>query len=295
MGAMPSTLDVTCFTDPGCPWAYSANPALITLRWRYGEQLRWRFVMIGLAEEADQYLARGYDPVRSAAGHTLFRDRYGMPFSTAPRPRLLGTGLGCKAVIAARLLDPPKELAVLRALQFAWFNTTLLLDERDGIGAALADVQGLDVQALLHALEGKEVLDAYQSDKQETRLAEGGPTHFQGKARQTDGPVRYSAPSLIFRSGERRLEAGGFQPLEAYDLAIANLDTSLQREPPPDSPLPALQRFPIGLTSQEVATILAPNNTPPDKRAAEVALIELVGSGKARRVALGNDALWLPA
>ena len=41
-------MEVTHFTDPGCPWAYSAWPAHTTLRWRYGQQLRWTVVMIGL-------------------------------------------------------------------------------------------------------------------------------------------------------------------------------------------------------------------------------------------------------
>ena len=38
---MAAMIDVTHFTDPGCPWAYSASPALTTLRWRYGDELRW--------------------------------------------------------------------------------------------------------------------------------------------------------------------------------------------------------------------------------------------------------------
>ena len=41
-------IEVTHFTDPGCPWAYSAWPAHATLRWRYGDALRWTNVMIGL-------------------------------------------------------------------------------------------------------------------------------------------------------------------------------------------------------------------------------------------------------
>ena len=43
---------VTHFTDPGCPWAYSAAPALAALRWRYGDQLDWDLVTIGLTEDA---------------------------------------------------------------------------------------------------------------------------------------------------------------------------------------------------------------------------------------------------
>ena len=217
-----------------------------------------------------------------------------------PRARVLAPARGCRAIVATRLLDPERELAVLRALQFGWFTTTLLLDEDEGIAQALAHVEGLDVGAVVGMLDDPRVTEAYEADKLQTRQAEGGPTHFQGKARQTDGPVRYSAPSLIFTAGagsagERRLEAGGFQTIEAYDVLIANLDPSLAREAPPETPLPALERFPDGLVTQEVAAIMAPGNNPPDRTAAERALIELVGDGRARRTALGDDALWQPA
>lgn len=288
-------IDVTCFTDPGCPWAYSESPALAVLRWRYGDQLRWRLVMIGLMEDPSGYMSRGYTPVRAAKGNASFRDRYGMPFAAAPRARVLATSPACRAIIATRRIAPDRELAALRALQFGWFCSTLLLDEAGDIGKALGEVDGLDVPAVLAAVDSPEVLTDYETDKQETRTAEGGPTHFQGKARQTDGPVRFSAPSLVFEADGRRIEAGGFQPIEAYDLAIANLDTSLKRQYPPESPLPALASFPDGLTTQEVAAVMAGNNATPDRAAAEVALIELVGKGAARRIPLGNDALWLPA
>ena len=35
-------LDVELFTDPACPFAFSAEPARRRLRWHYGDQLRWR-------------------------------------------------------------------------------------------------------------------------------------------------------------------------------------------------------------------------------------------------------------
>ena len=293
-------IDVTYFNDPGCPWGYSISPALAVLRWRYGSQLRWRLVTIGLSEDPDRYVKAGYTPTRSSLGQLMFRARYGMPFALTPRARVLGTARGCRAIVATRLLDPERELAVLRALQFGWFTTTLVLDEDEGIAQALARVEGLDVGAVVGMLEDSRVTEAYEADKLQTRQAEGGPTHFQGKARQTDGPVRYSAPSLIFTAGagadgaERRLEAGGFQTIEAYDVLIANLDPSLEREAPPETPLPALERFPDGLVTQEVAAIMAQGNTPPDRTAAERALIELVGDGRARRAPLGDDALWQP-
>ncbi len=56
-----------------------------------------------------------------------------------------------------------------------------------------------------------------------------------------------------------------------------------------------LEAFRDGVTTAEVAGVMAPNNTAPDPDAAEDALIALAASGGARRVAVGNDALWAAA
>jgi protein-disulfide isomerase-like protein with CxxC motif len=284
---------VTEFTDPGCPFAYSASPDLAVLRWRYREQLRWRIVTIGLAEDPQRYIDSGYTPTRSVIGGLEFRRRYGMPFLGVPRARVLATSRACRAIVATRLLDPAREYEVLRALQLAWFNTPLLLDEDSELATALADVEGLDVAAVIAAIDDEATVAAYEHDKSETRTAEGGPTHFQGKARQTDGPVRFSAPSLVFETEDgRRLEAGGFQSIGAYDVLIANLDPTLERHAPPEQAIEALRLFPGGLVTQEVAAIMAQNNQDPDRPAAERALIELLGNGAVKRTALGDDALW---
>jgi len=288
-----STLTVTHYTDPGCPYAYSAIPALATLRWRYGEQLDWHLVTIGLAENPERYVAAGYTPMRQTLGNLAAFRRHGMPLLAQPRARITGTSRACRAIVATRLLQPGREEEVLRALQLGWFTTTLLLDEDADIALALERVEGLDVAAVLGALDEQRTLAAYAADKAQTRTAEGSPTHFQGKARQTDGPVRYSAPSLVFEDGAgRRLEAGGFQPIEAYDVVIANLDPTLERRAPAEDPLQALAAFPAGLVTQEVAAIMARNNVRADRDAAERALVQLAGEGAVRREPLADDALW---
>jgi 2-hydroxychromene-2-carboxylate isomerase len=286
------TIDVTHFTDPGCPWAYSASPAHAVLRWRYGDQLAWRLVTIGLTEQADQYVRRGYTPAGSARGYLRFRHR-GMPFATQPRARVAATGLACRAVVATRLQSPEHELSVFRALQFGWFTTPLVLDDPDDIRVALQRVDGLDVEAVLAALGSPAVEKAYQRDRAESRTAAGSPTEAQGKAAQTDGDVRYTAPSLIFSRDGQRLEAGGFQPVEAYDVLLANLDPALERQPPPEDPLDALTPFSYGLTTYEVAAIMTPNNGTPDPAGAEAALIDHVAGGRVIREPLGDGALWL--
>jgi 2-hydroxychromene-2-carboxylate isomerase len=285
-------MTVTHYSDPGCPWAWSAAPHHAVLHWRYGDQLDWRLVLIGLAEDASRYDARGYHPGRQAAGYLRFR-RLGMPFDTQPRERNVGTGRACRAVVAARRLDPPRDREVFRALQLARFTTVLLFDTDDGIRAALARVDGLDAAALVASLDDPDVEETYQADRAEVRTAEGSPTAFQGKSANTDGAERYTAPSLVFRHADGRvLEAGGFQPIEAYDVCVANLDPSLERRPPAEDPVEALREFPYPLTTREVAAVMAAHLVEPDDTAAEEALIAACDMGAVRREGVGNGALW---
>ena len=284
-------LDVTHFSDPGCPWAYSAAPAHTTLRWRYGDALRWTLVTIGLAEDTARYAANGYTPTRSAINYTRFR-RHGMPFQVTPKAGLSATSPACRAIVATRLTAPDLEHSAFRALQFAQFTTTGLLEDPATLRAALARVEGLDADAVVARIDDDDVRAAYEEDRARARTAAGSPTEFQGRAANTDGAVRYTAPSLVFEAGGRRLEAGGFQPVEAYDVVIANLDPTLARRPPAGDPVDVLAAFPYPLATGEVAAVMAEHLEAPDRGAAEAALIDATGAGRAVRIPAGDDALW---
>jgi len=291
-----SIVETTLHTDPACPWAYCANPALRVLEWRYREQLSWRLVVIVLREDAGELNARGYDTTRAAGRLATFADRYGMPFDLVPKERAAGTGLGCRAVVAARLLDPGSEWRVLRALQFAQFTSQVLLDDRERIEDALRGVDGIDADAIVAGLDAPEVTEAYHRDREEARRAAGTAAEAQGKTSTSDGPVRFTAPSLVFRRGDQTLVAGGWQPLPAYDVLLANLEPTLIRTPPPETPEPLFEFFRDGLATAEVALLLAEGADPvPDLRAAERALLDLAATGAIVRVPLGRDALWRPA
>ena len=287
-------ISATLFSDPACPWAYSESPALRVLEWRYDGQLDWRLVLIGLTERASQYEERGYTPLRGALGQVRFR-RYGMPFAPNPKDRVSATARACRAVVAVRLAHPGSEWAAFRALQFANFTTRLLLDDDEGLRDVLSTVPGIDADAIVSSLDSPEVDEAYKSDRAETRVAGGSAAELQGKTSTSDGPVRFTAPSIVFQSNGTRLVAGGFQPVEAYDVLVANLDPTLERKPPPDTPEPLLHHFRGGVTTQEVAALMTPNNGTPNREAAEAAMVELVAEGKAVREPLGDDALWKPA
>jgi 2-hydroxychromene-2-carboxylate isomerase len=286
-------LEVTHFTDPGCPFAYSASPAHTTLRWRYGDGLRWTLVTIGLSEDASQYAARGYSPTRSAVDWRRRFDRFGMPLQFTPKASLSATAPGCRAIVATRLEAPEHETAALRALQFAQFTTTGVLEDRAMLRDALATVDGLDGAAIVARIDDPDVVAAYEADRARARTAAGSPTEFQGRAANSDGAVRYTAPSLVFETQDgRRLEAGGFQPIEAYDVVVANLDATLDRRPPAQDPVEALAAFPYPLATAEVAAVMTAHLGVPDLTATEAALIGAVGDGRAVRRPAGNSSLW---
>ena len=220
-------LQVTHFSDPGCPWAWSASPAIAALQWRYGNQLDWRNVMIGLTETGAVYEQRGYTPAGQARGYRTFRER-GMPFATEPREKIHGTWPMCRVVVATRRLAPEREYAVFRALQFAQFTTTAFLEDPKQLRDAIAWVPGIDADAIVAAANDPETEALFKKDLDEARTAAGSPTEFQNKHANTDGRVRYTAPSIRFTNEQGvTLEAGGFQSFEAYDVIVANLDQSL--------------------------------------------------------------------
>ena len=88
------------------------------------------------------------------------------------------------------------------------------------------------------------------------------------------------------------MEAGGFQPVEAYDVCIANLDTTLDRHSEPADPVEAVAIAGYSLTTAEVAAVMAPHLTAPDRPAAERALIAAAAAGDLRAEPLGSSTLW---
>ena len=289
------SLQVTHFSDPGCPWAWSASPAIAALKWRYGDQLEWRNVMIGLTQNGSVYEKRGYTPAGQARGYRTFRER-GMPFATEPRERVHGTWPMCRVVVATRRLAPDRVWSVFRALQFAQFTSTAFLEDAGELRAAIAWVPGIDADAIVEAANDPETGALFEQDRDEARTAANSPTEFQDKHANTDGRVRYTAPSIRFTNQQGvTLEAGGFQSFEAYDVLIANLDTSLARRAPAEDAAEVLPAFPDGLTTAEVAQIMTQDKYSPDLNRAEDSLIAATDADAATRLPFGHDALWVPS
>jgi 2-hydroxychromene-2-carboxylate isomerase len=290
--AQPNLVEVTHYTDAACPWAYNFEPALRALESRYGDQLNVRTVMIGLSESYKDYEKRGYSAEGSSLSRRRFRRR-GMPMATFPRTRPVGTGLACRLVKAAELQGVGQAEALLRSLRFGWFATDLVMDEPGALRAAAESVEGLDAERALADAATPEVEEAYQRDRAEARSPEQFAVKL-GRTAATDGPDRYTAPSIVMRAEGRRLIAPGFQPFEALDILVLNLVPQAERLPVPSLPA-LLAAYPGGLTTAEVARVLADTTTDPDPGATEDELIKLSVAGGAHRRSLGHDALWTAA
>src|SRR4051812_17716834 len=117
---------ITEYTDPGCPWAYSAEPFRRRLNWLYGDRLEWRAVMVGLSDSPEHYTDMGFGPPQQARSLKRIAHDHGMPIDTAERPRMAATLPACRAVVATRLHAPERERRLLRRLRVRCFAGELL-------------------------------------------------------------------------------------------------------------------------------------------------------------------------
>src|SRR3954454_919343 len=106
-------VDLVHWTDPACPFAFSAEPVWCRLRWHYGDQLRWTLRMIVLTLEPGE-------AERLAEGAPNLQRIHGMPSDPRPYPRPASSEARCPAARAGRARAPePACLAVVAARERA--------------------------------------------------------------------------------------------------------------------------------------------------------------------------------
>src|SRR4051812_30751131 len=206
------------FTDPGCPFAFSAEPARLRLRWLYGDQIEWRLRMIVLSRSPDEYLAKGFTPERQSQALAEIQRKYGMPIDPRLRPRMPATVHACRAVVAARLHQPEFEQALLRRLRIhamsgAPFDLPAVLATPGG-GAVIGVVLRANLWGADPAVEAELERDAAAA-REPSRSALALPDKL---APAGDG-MRYTAPSYEITRLDTgvRFDAPGFQPVAVYE------------------------------------------------------------------------------
>ena len=248
------TVAITEFTDPGRPFAFSAEPQRLRLRWLFGEQLEWTARMVGLASERSDYEAKGFTPERTAASWRTLGERHGMPMSEEVKPAVAATLPACRAVVAARRHAPDRAWLLLRSLRRLHF-TGPLLDDPGTIRAAAAEA-GLEPDALEGWMAEPATEEALREDLRLARDPSPAALALPAKLARWNGGWRYTCPSYELRSQDSaRFAAPGFQSALTYETVLANLAPDLERRDPPQDVAEVLAWAGIPLASQEVAEV----------------------------------------
>ncbi len=246
---------VTEFTDPACPWAWSAEPFRRRLQWLYGDSLDWSRRMVVLSDHANEYEAKGFTTAKMAKSYATIARDHGMPIDTSERSRMAASEPACRAVVAARLHAPESEDALLRAFRVRCFAGQLLDDPATLEGAA-GDA-GMDVGDLRGWMAGEDVERALSTDRADARQPIPAARVLDKKLANWSGGQRYTCPSLeiVRRSDGVRIAVPGFQPFAAYDVVLANLVPGSERRDPPGSVLDVLAWAGEALATREVAVV----------------------------------------
>jgi 2-hydroxychromene-2-carboxylate isomerase len=240
-------IDITLYTDPACPFAFSAEPARLRLCWHYGDGLRWRLAMIVLTLEPGE-------AEKLASGASGLQARYGMPIHPFPSERPASSEPACRAVVAARLHAPGSEHRLLRALRVRTMSGGLL-DDPALLAAAARDAQ-LDPTQLARWAAGRETKEALARDIRDARDPSPAARALDHKLGGPERARRYTAPSYELRNGSAAACLPGFNPVEAYEAAIANLDPELTRRPAPETVAELLEWADAPLATAEIVQIM---------------------------------------
>jgi predicted DsbA family dithiol-disulfide isomerase len=249
-----AAVQITEYTDPGCPFAFSAEPIRWRLNWLYGDQIEWKLRMVVLAEAAQEYLDKGFTVEMMASGTEHLAREHGMPMDTRVRPRMAGTAPACLAVVAARLHAPELERPLLRRFRVRQFEGGFL-DDPAMIADAAVDV-GLDPAQLTAWMDEPAVREAFEADKAAARNPTPAALAQAHKLAKWEGGMRYTCPSYEITGPAGTLSVPGFQPWAAYEVALANVAPDLLRKDAPADVTELLRWAGVPLASKEVAVVM---------------------------------------
>jgi predicted DsbA family dithiol-disulfide isomerase len=241
-------IQITMFTDPACPFAFSAEPVRLALTWRYGDALQWRLRMIVLTLEPGE-------GDKLAEGAPGLQRRYGMPIAPHPYPRPFSSEPACRAVVAVReYCGQAAAERLLRGLRVRAMAGGLLDDERlirsagTEAGVYPSDLRRWSASARTEA--------ALRADIAAARDPSPGAAALDHKLGGPRRERRYTAPSYELTARERSISVPGFNPAEVYETAIANLAPDARRREPPSDVGELLRWTEVPLATAEVVEIM---------------------------------------
>lgn len=285
VGHLPS-VRITEFTDPGCPWAYSAEPFRRRLDWLYGDAIEWQVRLVGLASSPEEYVEKGFTPEKQSDAFRRIARDHGMPIDTSVRPRMAATLPACRAVVGTRLNAPDRTRAILRRLRVRNFRGELL-DLPETIDGAARDA-GIDPAALDRWVADEATGAALAEDMAAARQPLPAALVLDERLANWSGGLRYTCPSYEVERIEDgvRIAVPGFQPFPVYDVLMANLVPGVRRADTPETAEEVLRWTGTPLATKEVAVV---RDIPLDAAREELGRVAVEEH-------VGADGLWtLPA
>ena len=189
------------FADPMCSWCWGFSPAMDGVAARFGDRLPIRLILGGLRPGTTDPMDDGmkatirehWEHVREASGQPFdfaFFDRVGFVYDTEP---------ACRAVVAARRIDPAKAIPLLKRLHRAFYAENVDVTDR-AVLRGLAGEVGLDRTEFEAAYDSEETLEETRKDFAIAYHSgvTGFPTLIVGS--EQDG---FAAVSRGFQPGER--------------------------------------------------------------------------------------------
>jgi predicted DsbA family dithiol-disulfide isomerase len=186
-------IDVVYFTDPVCPWSWAAEPALRRVEAEFGDQVRIRYVMVGMAREVDaehelRELLEAVGQSGMPADPRVWID--GPPRSSHP---------ACLAVKAAaeQRLDGP----YLRRLRLGLMTRRERLDNPEALLAAARDVAGLDVARFDIDMRSNAIVEAFGADRDLAGRRPGIPAFAIDGGPPLEGPDVEGLRAAVLAAG----------------------------------------------------------------------------------------------
>jgi putative protein-disulfide isomerase len=294
LGKPVPPVEVRYLTDPACSWSWGSEPKLRKLLWEFGDGLRFRWVMGGMARQyGSEYrdeegsIGAGGDCFADLISHWLdVADETGMPFDPRiwTQNPISSTYPACMAVKAAGEQGPELEYRYLRRLREGLMVERRKLDTAEAL-IAEAGPAGLDVERFRIDVYSEAITEKFAADLEEVRTIPE-EAREQDQIKETEGVVRLSFPSLVFIDGDgKRNGVWGWQPYETYREAALAAGAEPVNEGPLES-LDAVQRF--GRLATEELEALSGRPRPP----LEAELWALASEWKLKPVRALTGTLW---
>ena len=267
-----SRVTVTEFTDPFSSWCWGAEPIRRRLKEVYRDQLRFEYVMGGLAEDLDDFRnpAGGSLADEGLAAHLqIAAHRHGMPVDVSgwrenPPNSTYPANV---AYEAAALQERDRAHAYLRRMREAGLAEGRNL-ERESVLVELAEEVGLDVQRFRTDLDSEKAQAAFGEDLGRTR--EHGITGL---------------PAFLIEFENETELVRGYRPFATFEKLFTESELGLESSNP--RPVPELVTHYGRVATREVAEIHGLS-----VEDARMELRRLEETGEVRAVTAGTGLLW---